>query len=211
MCSGDSRGAAPPRTPMRKGSRSHQMETTSASHLQVPGSRISNALAHPLSDSTSTMIPSGGVISLILQIKQPCLSEPGVESMPLQLIALFVMAPCPPQARGRVTRRKAPRSRHLPSPPCPPPLATHPLPGEGNVWVGDRSDLRESMGCLHLAHVCALQCQGNQGLQEKGRGSPRSQIQKPLFPASLSSRCLFHQKFRKTQQRSQLLSITENS
>ena len=86
MCSGDSRGAAPPRTPTRKESRCHQMETISASHLpeftrvleftsQVPGSRISNALAHPLSDSTCTMILRGGVISFTLQ---PCLSEPGL-------------------------------------------------------------------------------------------------------------------------------------
>ena len=139
MCSGDSRVAAPPRTPTRKGSRRPQMEPISTSHFQVPGSRISYALAHPLPDSTSTMILRGGVISFTLQ---PCLSEPELESMPLQLIALFVMAPCPLPSQGEVIRRKVPGSRLLPSPPCPSPPATHPLPGEGDVWVGDRGDLR---------------------------------------------------------------------
>ena len=177
MCSGDSRGAAPPRTPTRKGSRCHQMETISASHLpeftrvleftsQVPGSRISNALAHPLSDSTCTMILRGGVISFTLQ---PCLSEPGLGSMPLQLIALFVMAPCPLPSQGEGDKEKGPWEQTPPitSPPLTP---GHPPAPRGRRCLGWRPQ-RSSLG-RGLPSPCPRLCPpkpGESGPERKGQ------------------------------------------
>lgn len=183
MCSGDSRGAAPPRTPMRKGSRSHQMESTSASHLQVPGSRISNALAHPLSDSTSTMIPRGGVISLILQIKQPCLSEPGVESMPLQLIALFVMAPCPLPSQGEGDKEKGP-SEQTPPITSLPSTSGHPPAPRGRQCLGWRPQ-RSSRG-HGLPSPCPRLCPpkpGESGPARKGQKQSSVTDTEASFPS----------------------------
>lgn len=77
--------------------------------------------------------------------------------------------------------------------PTHPSTGTHPFPREGDVRVRDGSDLCQSVGCLHLAHVCALQGQGNQRLQEKARSLVRHRPPEaslpipPLQPLSASA------------------------
>lgn len=174
----------------------------------MPGSGISNALAYALSDSTSTMILRSGVISFTLQL---CLSEPGLESMPLQLIALFIIAPCPLPSQGEGDKEKGPWEQT-------PPITSEPLtPGHPPAPRGRRClgwrPRRSSLG-RGLPSPCPRLCPpkpGESGPARKGQKHSLVTHTEPLSPASLSSHCLFHQKFKKIQQQSQLLSITENS
>lgn len=93
-------------------------------------------------------------------------------------------------SQQRRCRDRAPRGMEHPLPCF---SDTHPLPREGDVWIGDSSNLGQPVGCLHLANICALQSQGNQGLQERAQSlvnhrQPEAPL--PLLWLQLPSVCL---------------------
>lgn len=106
-----------------------------------PALEFPKPLSTHWSGLTLMMILKGRITPFTLQMRGvpqgTALSqaELGLDTRRLQFIALSVTTPWPSQARGRVTRRKAPRSRGDPSH-CPIPSTQTPTRSPGNAMSG---------------------------------------------------------------------------